>query len=161
MINHKIDVWPVPRGESPRFINETHLIDKTLLDVPEKVTDMAEEDNIRVFVPLDLNKKAILRRLRYTVNHYCEANEANELEFSSDVEILIRQIEIFDQIWYVRTMGESDKVSTKQHSVKGMEVVKEFISILEEIPDGCAESFPFAIIEELKKEYELGRRGQL
>ena len=72
MINHKIDVWSVPREETPRFINETHLIDKTLLEMPEEVADMAEEDNIRIFVPLDLNKKAILRRLRCIVNHYGE-----------------------------------------------------------------------------------------
>lgn len=68
--------------------------------------------------------------------------------------MLIEQIGIYDQIWYVRTIGESDKVSTKQHSVKGIALVKEFIKMLEEIPDGCAELFPYETIDELKREYE-------
>ena len=39
------------------------------------------------------------------------------------------------------------------HSQEAMELVKEFILILEEIPDECAERFPFDLIEELKEEY--------
>ena len=34
-----------------------------------------------------------------------------------------------------------------------MELVKGFISQLEEIPDGCSEIFPFNVIDELKQEY--------
>ena len=41
------------------------------------------------------------------------------------------------------------------HSVEGIELVKEFVSKLEQIPDGCAECFPFEQIEELKREYGL------
>ena len=41
------------------------------------------------------------------------------------------------------------------NSVEGIALVKEFISALERIPDGCAECFPFEEIEELKREYGL------
>lgn len=68
--------------------------------------------------------------------------------------MLIEQIAIYDQIRYIRTIEESDKLSTKQHSAKDISLVKEFISILESIPDGYAELFPFETIEELKLEYE-------
>ena len=34
-----------------------------------------------------------------------------------------------------------------------MELVKGFVSKLEEIPDGCSEIFPFNVIDELKQEY--------
>ena len=39
------------------------------------------------------------------------------------------------------------------YSQKAKELVKEFIARLEEIPDGCAEMFPFDMIDRLKKEY--------
>ena len=61
-----------------------------------------------------------------------------------DVEMLISQIEIYDQIWYVRHMPKDG-----EHSLEA----KELIAKLEEIPDGCAERFPFEIIDRLREEY--------
>ena len=68
--------------------------------------------------------------------------------FSVDVEALISQIEVYDQVWYVRHMPDEG-----EHSQEAKDLVKDFIKRLEEIPDGCAECFPFDTIEELKKEY--------
>lgn len=65
-----------------------------------------------------------------------------------EVEKLLFQVEIYDQIWYVRHMPE-----TGEHSREGTALVEEFIEHLENIPDGCAEYFPFELIEELKEEY--------
>ena len=39
------------------------------------------------------------------------------------------------------------------HSRKAIQLVREFVGILEKIPDGCAELFPFELIDELKEEY--------
>ena len=39
------------------------------------------------------------------------------------------------------------------HSEEAISLVKDVISRLKDIPDGCAECFPFDIIEELKREY--------
>ncbi len=103
---------------------------------------------------MDLNREAILRRLNSIINRYHMVTEDNESDFSAEVNMLIEQIEIYDQIWYIRTMEESDKASTKQHSVKAISLVKKVIAILENIPDGCAECFLFDAIEELKREYE-------
>ena len=83
--------------------------------------------------------------------HYGEANEENESEFRTDVNMLIYQIEIYDQIWFVRHMPKEGR-----HSREAVELVREFVAKLESIPDGCAECFPFETIEELKKEY-LGK----
>ncbi len=63
-------------------------------------------------------------------------------------EICISQIEIYDQVWYVRHMPDEG-----DHSQEAKDLVKDFVKRLEEIPDGCAECFPFDTIEELKKEY--------
>lgn len=37
--------------------------------------------------------------------------------------------------------------------IKAKELVTEIIARLEDIPDGCAECFPFELIDELKQEY--------
>ena len=38
----------------------------------------------------------------------------------------------------------------------GVALAKAFIAELEKIPDGCAECFPFELIEELKADYLRG-----
>ena len=62
--------------------------------------------------------------------------------------MLISQIEIYDQIWSVRHVPEEG-----EHSEEAKKLVREFIAKLEEIPDGCAECFPFETIDELREEY--------
>ena len=79
---------------------------------------------------------------------YGEANEKNEIDFSFDVNMLLSQVEIYDQIWYVRHMSEGRK-----HSAEAIDLVRTIIERLKEIPDGCAEIFPFELIDELKEEY--------
>ena len=155
MDHHELDVCPEPPEKKPMFINEPWLIDKYLYDYgPRKREPEQLEDNIRVYIPMDLNREAILRRMQRIIGQYGESNEENESDFRSDVDLLIEQICIYDQIWYARTIEESDKISTKKHSVKGIALVKEFIKMLESIPDGCAELFPYETIDELKREFE-------
>ena len=97
---------------------------------------------------MDLNHEAILRKLNRVIAHYGETNEENEMEFSVDVNSIISQIEIYDRVWYVRHMPHEG-----EHSREAISLVEEFVARLEEIPDGCAERFPFETIEELKQEY--------
>ena len=154
MEHHDIDIHPIPESEKPQFINEPWLSDISLMDAyPTKTAEElkqpeAEKDNVRVYVPLDINRKAILRRLRRVISRYGEANENNEINFSMDVEYLVSQIEIYDQIWSVRHMPEEGN-----HSAEAIALVKEFVSLLEEIPDGCSEYFPFDVIDDLREEY--------
>ena len=73
----------------------------------------------------------------------------------SDVYRLVSQIEIYDQVWRIRdgdmTVDKNGRICG--HSRKAIQLVREFIEILEKIPDGCAELFPFELIDELKEEY--------
>jgi len=89
-----------------------------------------------------------MRRLKSVIYRYGEASEANEVEFSQEVNEIISQIEIYDQVWYVRHMPKEGR-----HSLEAIELVKEFVACLEEIPDYGAEIFPFEAIDELKGEY--------
>lgn len=147
-MHHTLDVYPIPREKEPMFINEPWLIDKTLLESCEEEDPDKEKDNIRVYVPLDLNHSAILRRLEAVIDRYGEANEENEMNFSIDVEGILSQVEIYDQVWYVREYQE-----TMRHSQRAVGLIKEIIVLLENIVDGGAECFPFETIEELRKEY--------
>lgn len=147
-MHHTLDVYPIPREKEPMFINEPWLIDKTLLESCEEEDPDKEKDNIRVYVPLDLNHSAILRRLEAVIDRYGEANEENEMNFSIDVEGILSQVEIYDQVWYVREYQE-----TMRHSQRAVSLIKEIIVLLENIVDGGAECFPFETIEELRKEY--------
>jgi hypothetical protein len=97
---------------------------------------------------LDINREAVLRRVNSVVEKYGEANEENEIAFQMDIEAIIAQIEIYDQIWFVRHMPSKGK-----HSIEATNLVKEVILLLKEIPDGCAELFPYETIEALKVEY--------
>lgn len=101
-----------------------------------------------MYLPIDLNKTAILRRLHRVIAQYQEALYKNEMEFGVDTQMLVSQIEIYDQIWYVRHMPKEGN-----HSLEAKELVKEFVGILKEIPDAGAETFPFELIEELTEEF--------
>ena len=151
MEHHKLDVYPVPKEKSPLYINEPWLIDKSLSQYSEETLPIEPdnaEDNIRIYIPMDLNKEAILRRLDYVINHYGKANERNEMNFSLDVQSIISQIEIYDQVWFARHMPHKG-----HHSSEAISLVEEFVAHLEQIADGCAECFPFEIINDLKSEY--------
>ena len=146
-----MDIHPIPKEEAPLFINEPWLIDGTLLELGIrrellKAPD-TQSDNIRVYLPLDINREAILRRLDEIICRYRTATEANESNFRHDVNQVMAQFEIYDQIWHIRCMEEGC------HSQKAVRLVREIIARLQAIPDGCAERFPFELIEELENVY--------
>ncbi|MDF2540078.1 MAG: hypothetical protein K0S76_3099 [Herbinix sp.] len=150
---HRLDPYPIPKDKTPIYVNEPWLIDDSIMDVkPDTREPEPQEDNVRVYIPLDINRKAVHRRLQMTITRYGEANEKNESDFHMDVEAIISQVEIYDQIWFVRHTPPEGK-----HSNEAIALVKEIITLLEEIPDGCAETFPFEMIDALKGEYLQNR----
>lgn len=104
--HHNLDPYPVPRDKVPLYVNEPNVVDITLQEYFELAANPNPEDNVRIYVPLDLNAEAILRRLDYVIYRYGESTEANECKFRSDVMMIIAQLEIYDQVWYVRHMPE-------------------------------------------------------
>ena len=148
MPHHRLDPYPIPKDRTPLFVNEPYLIDKTLLNIPIQRDPELQDDNVRIYIPMDLNHDAILRRLRNLIYQYGETTEENELSFRTDVYMIVSQLEIYDQLWYVRHMPENGN-----HSLEGQKLAADMIALLEAIPDGCAEMFPFELIDELKEEY--------
>lgn len=142
--HHDLDIYPMPKDKAPLYVNEPWIVDGSLLEGCTGEVNIPD-DNIRVYVPLDISKDVILLRLKIIISKYGEANESNEFDFSREVRQLVYQIELYDQVWKAR------------NSVDGVdmivELVEEFVAILEQISDGCAENFPFDLIEELKNDY--------
>ena len=104
MTHHPIDIEPVPVGNAARFINEPWLVDVSFEAMEKWSAEPEDEsDNVRIYVPVDLNAEAILRRLRYLVYRYGEATEKNEFKYRADVSRLVSQIEIYNQIWLTRS----------------------------------------------------------
>lgn len=142
--HHDIDIYPRPKDKAPLYVNEPWIVDNTLL---EGVTgeENAPDDNIRVYVPIDISKEVILLRLKLLIAKYGESNQSNEIDFLMEVKQLVYQMELYGQVWATRDSKDGiDKV---------VDLVKEFVAMLEGIPVGGAEYFPFALIEELKQEY--------
>lgn len=147
--HHTLDVYPIPKEKAPMYINEPWLIDETIEDTSMKSREVdAEKDNIRIYIPMDINKKAVLRRIDSIIMRYGVATEANEYDFQREIESVLAQVEIYDQIWYVRHMPKDSS-----HSLEAKEIIEAVIGRLEGIEDGCAELFPFELIDYLKKEY--------
>jgi len=94
---------------------------------------------------MDLSKQLIPDSLDYIILHHGEANAYNENAFTRDVSRLLLRIDLYDQIW-----RERHALDSETHSPEAIELIQEFIKRLESIPDGCAEIFPFEMIEELR-----------
>ena len=143
-----IDPYPYPKDQEALFVNEPWFLDESIIDYPLSKEPEPYQDNIRIYLPLDLNKKAILRRLDHVISRYKEATFENEMRFSIEVNRLIDQIAIYDRIWSVRQFEPDGK-----HCEKAKELVKEFVARLEEIPDIDSEMFPFQTIDKLTEEF--------
>lgn len=96
MEHHRLDPYPIPKERTPLYVNEPWLADKTLLDLPPDRESDRKEDNVRIYIPMDLNREAILRRPDRVIYQYGEADEDNEMEFGTDVEMILSQLEIYD-----------------------------------------------------------------
>ena len=66
MEHHDLDINPISKESKPLLINEPWLIDRSLQWIQETgydPTPLPDDDNIRVYLPMDICKSAILRRL--------------------------------------------------------------------------------------------------
>jgi len=156
MNHHIIDIHPIPDGQA-YFINEPWLIDDYMFHYgPQGTEPDPATDNIRVYVPLDLNHAAILRRLDLICSQYGDVSWKNESAFSCDVAQLIEQIEIYDQIWSARHPRMKDNHAAA-HSAEAIGLVRDVIRKLQEVGEnGNGDMFPYETIEELTKEYMEG-----
>ena len=69
---------------------------------------------------------------------------------------IITQLEIYDQVWAVRDMEHAIQKDhpTVRHSQQGTALARKLVDYME-THDGCAECYPYDIIEELKSTFWL------
>lgn len=109
----KLGIHPIP--EKALYINElsmaTEQVYETTKEVEQAVTGktvsnggILPDDNIRIYVPMDLNMNEIMFRVYrlYSVLGY--PTERNESEFCTRMGQIVSQLEIYDQAWTVWDM---------------------------------------------------------
>ena len=77
---HTLDTFPNPKDKQQLFVNEPWIIDRSMewiMETGYSPEPLPDYDNIRIYIPKDLNEKAVLHRLNYIIHHYGEANEKN------------------------------------------------------------------------------------
>ena len=92
----------------PLYLDEQWLIDDTYYEF-KNLNPQDKSDNVQVFIPLNLNKDQILRRLDRVISEFGAASERNEFAYRRAVEKILTQLEIFDQIWCERMSIEDGK----------------------------------------------------
>lgn len=164
-MKHKLDCKPIP--ENVLYINELNLVDslpyETKIDMEKALTGKCKEeggvlpdDNVRIYVPIDINADAIMRRLHLLFVTMDYPTEDNESAYSFAVRRIISQLEIYDQVCVTRNFENSvqKELVGVRHSREGIELAKRIADYLEE-NDGTAELFPWDEIEKLRKEFWL------
>ena len=82
-------------------------------------------------------------------------DDKNETNIATLTDKVIQKLEIYDQVWAVRDIGNAIQTESGiRHSKQGMSLVKEIVEFLEE-DEGCADYFPYELIERLKEEWNL------
>ena len=164
-MRHKLDYKPIP--EDVLYINELDLADsvpyetniemeKALTGKRKKEGGVLPDDNVRIYVPIDINPEAIMWRLNFLFVTMDYSTEDNESAYSFAVRRIISQLEIYDQVCVTRNFENSvqKELVGVRHSREGIELAKRIADYLEE-NDGTAELFPWDEIEELRKEFWL------
>ena len=189
VMHHDLDIKPVP--EQVLYINEPNItgdfcgggspdqryagravVSKYDSDTASWYAEQSP-DHIRVYVPLDLSKDAILNYFKAVLDCFGRADEENEMAFSGAVDQAITRLEIYDQVWFTRELSktragkpidpdnEEDRDPVNQedrvahHSQHATEIVRAIVDGLAQLAeDGCtAECFPYETIDMLCKEY--------
>ena len=164
-MRHNLDIYPIPKDVL--YVNELSLAGKvpyeTKDDTAKAITGkkaaeggILPNDNVRIYVPMDLNADIIMWQLYSLHGSLGYPTEKNESAYNSGVSKVISQLEIYDQVWAARKVGETVQKEDGgvRHSQQGIELAKQIVKCLED-NEGNGECFPYDQIEELKEAFWL------
>lgn len=106
------------------------------------------DDNVRIYLPKDINSKSILADLNHLYIQFGDVGENNEFEYSIEVRKLIRFLEIYDSILLENQKIETVQTDGKVHTKLARETAQEMVKIMME-NQGWAELFPYEECEQL------------
>ena len=151
---HKIENHPIPN--TPQlYVNDLILVDPNRFeswDDADKALQEPDTDIIRVYVPMDLSSDLIMMRLERVYDLLGPVSWRNEAGYSTEVERIIRQLEIYDQARMSQDPGHVIEAAEQKHSPEGIRLAKDIVQYMEE-NEGGGETFPYDEIEMLKNEY--------
>lgn len=115
-MHHKLDIHPIP--EEMLYVNAPSLAVKAPYETEDEMEKavtgkkkseggILPDDNVRIYVPMDLNADDIMRQLYALYGALGEPAESNESVYYSGVRKIITQLEIYDQVWVERKVEES------------------------------------------------------
>ena len=128
-MHHDLDIHPIP--EKVLYINDLSIADTAFGYETKKQHQKAitgkihanggilADDNVRIYIPLDLNADQILSRLQQIYRIMGSPKDMNEMEFSFEVGKIISQLEIYDQVWVARDLKNAIRIEERLHSTKG------------------------------------------
>lgn len=164
-MHHKLDIHPIPTDVL--YVNELSLvgkvpyetrdtIDKALTGRTKSNGGILPDDNVRIYVPMDLNADIIMWQLYSLHSTLGYPTEKNESAYCSGVGKVISQLEIYDQVWAARKLEDTvqKEGGGVWHSHQGIELAKQIAKYLEAI-EGTAECFPYDKIQELRESFWL------
>ncbi len=116
------------------------------------------DDNVRVYVPLDISEESILHELRTLYHTLGDPDDDNEFSFTNGMRKIYRKLDIYDEAMMERYPEQivhcKDESGEVDHSVQVIRIVEKMIQIMEE-NEGCAEMFPYDAIDTLRDEYSI------
>lgn len=164
-MRHDLDIKPIP--EKVLYVNELTFLAPDLYESDEalakattgktvKKGGLLPEDNVRIYLPLDLNADSIMTQLRVVYLKLGSPTEDTESAFCSRIRYIISQLEVYDQVMVTRNMGDAVQRSPGgvYHSKKAIDLAKRMVDFMLE-DEGCAECYPYDYIEELKEEFGI------
>ena len=163
-MHHMLDIHPFPKDVL--YINEFELVDvvnnydsekkyeKALSGKSKKEGGVLPDDNVRIYMPVDLNADYIINRLRDVLVSFGSTTEENESALTAEVGRLVSQLEIYDQVWTVRDLKNAYRNTPEgaPHCPQGKELAQKFIDVLME-NEGTGDSFPYNIVNGVREAF--------
>lgn len=163
-MHHKLDNHPISSHaiyvNDLRFANDVPYeseaeLEKAITGKIKTEGGIIPDDNVRIYVPMDLNADAIMHQLYMLYDALGPVDEGNEFHYSSGLARIILQLEVYDQAWIARETGKDNQAfSAIGHSLRGIMLAKQLVKYLK-ANEGVAECFPYEEIEELKEKFDL------
>ena len=171
-MHHDLEIKPIP--ENVLYVNDPFM--GTIAEPYEKINEheMAKtgktkeeggilpDDNVRIYVPLDLNRSQIMQELCLLYGMLGSPGYSNEVNLAILTEKVIQKLEIYDQVWVARDAENAVQMKNGiYHSKQGIALAQEIIDFMEEDAEfleedeAQADTSPYEIIDRLKDEWGL------
>lgn len=143
-----LDIKPKPT-ENVLYINDlslANLFTEVLEVSSEEKMINPPDDNVRVYVPLDLSYGTLYEELFLIIKRYDgSATFKNEGDFCCDIDRWFKRLEIYDRVRFVRDRNAIEKNHCDKAVELGQLAVKELADC-----DNDGDYFPHNMIEEIE-----------